>query len=457
MRRVALLIPLVVLVACAPGRAPERTSRAPAATQPLPPMKLFAPRRAAPTNRTNAEIARDFLDLSFQMESGRPLDRMSRFEGAITLRVIGRAPPSMGPDLGRLLSRLRNEAGIEIAQVSGDEPANITIEAMPQAQLQRLVPKAACFVVPRVSSWSDFRRNRRGRTTDWTTLTTREQVAVFVPNDVSPQEVRDCLHEELAQALGPLNDLYRLPDSVFNDDNFHTVLTGFDMLMLRAYYAPEMRSGMTRAQAAAVLPGVLARLNPRGLRQPRRAFASTPRAWINAIETSLGPRTGNTRRRNAAREAVDIARARGWEDNRLAFALFSFARLTANQNPEASLAAFAEANAIYAASPDTQLHAAHVATHLAVFALSAGRLDTALALIDRSVPAVERAENAALLSTLLMIRAETLEQMGRRTEAQATRLDSLGWARYGFGADDTVRARLREIAALAPRPPRFGG
>jgi len=34
----------------------------------------------------------------------------------------------------------------------------------------------------------------------------------------SPQEVRDCLHEELAQALGPLNDLYRLPDSVFNDD-----------------------------------------------------------------------------------------------------------------------------------------------------------------------------------------------------------------------------------------------
>jgi hypothetical protein len=65
-------------------------------------------------------------------------------------------------------------------------------------------------------------------------------VAVFIPSDVSPQEVRDCLHEEVAQALGPLNDLYRLPDSVFNDDNFHAVLTGFDMLILRTYYDAEL-------------------------------------------------------------------------------------------------------------------------------------------------------------------------------------------------------------------------
>jgi len=30
------------------------------------------------------------------------------------------------------------------------------------------------------------------------------------------------------------------------------------------------------------------------------------------------------------------------------------------------------------------------------------------------------------------------------------RLDSLGWARYGFGADWAVRAKLREISALSP-------
>jgi hypothetical protein len=94
------------------------------------------------------------------------------------------------------------------------------IETLPRAACSAVVPQAACFVVPRVSSWAEFRRARNSRDLDWTTLTVRERVAVFIPSDVSPQEVRDCLHEEVAQALGPLNDLYRLPDSVFNDDNF---------------------------------------------------------------------------------------------------------------------------------------------------------------------------------------------------------------------------------------------
>ncbi len=88
-------------------------------------------------------------------------------------------------------------------------------------------------------------------------VTEREKAAIFVPADTSPQEVRDCLHEELAQAMGPLNDLYQLPNSVFNDDNFNTVLTSFDMMMLRMHYAPELHSGMTQAEVAGRLPGML--------------------------------------------------------------------------------------------------------------------------------------------------------------------------------------------------------
>jgi hypothetical protein len=49
-----------------------------------------------------------------------------------------------------------------------------------------------------------------------------------------------------------------------------------------------------------------------------------------------------------------------------------------------------------------------------------------------------------------MLRAEALDLTGRSAEAEAVRLDSLGWARYGFGADWAVRAKLREVAALNP-------
>jgi hypothetical protein len=60
-------------------------------------------------------------------------------------------------------------------------------------------------------------------------------------------------------------------------------------------------------------------------------------------------------------------------------------------------------------------------------------------------------EHAALLSTLMLLRAEALELTGRSSEAQHVRLDSLGWARYGFGSEWAVRAKMREISTLSPR------
>ena len=49
-----------------------------------------------------------------------------------------------------------------------------------------------------------------------------------------------------------------------------------------------------------------------------------------------------------------------------------------------------------------------------------------------------------------MLRAEALDLSGRVSEGADVRLDSLGWARYGFGSDWSVRAKLREISALNP-------
>lgn len=446
--RFLLLLPILALTACAPG-VTERRASAPSVA--LPPMKHFKSIRPSPPTRSNSAIARDFLDLSFKMESGRVLPFMTRFEGPITLRVIGNAPASLAPDLRQLLGRLRGEAGIRITQVSKTSSANITIEALPRAQLQRLVPQAACFVVPRVSSWSDFRRIRRSGGTSWVTLKKREKVAIFLPSDVSPQEVRDCLHEELAQALGPLNDLYRLPDSVFNDDNFHTVLTGFDMLILRAYYAPQMHNGMTRGQAAAALPRVLARLNPRGQRAATGPLPTpTPRAWINAIESALGRKGNLSARRAAASRAVAIARNQGWNDTRMAFSLYALGRLSLSSKTETALNAFLNSGSIYQGRRETRIQAAHVSMQLAAFALAAGNGNAALELVNANLPAVIASKNAALLSTLLMIKAEALDMLGRTNEARTVRSDALGWARYGFGSDKTVHRRLAEIAAIAP-------
>jgi len=446
--RIAPLLAVLALTACASPVDVSMARQQLLISDTLPAMRTFPQVRATPPVRSNAEMAQDFRDLAFRMESGRTVPVMTRFDGPITVALTGLVPPTAPSDLGQLLVRFRSEAGIDIAQISG--PASITVEFLPRERLQAVVPAAACFVVPRVTTFQQYRRARASSRVDWTTLTTREQVAIFVPSDTSPQEIRDCLHEEMAQALGPLNDLYRLSDSVFNDDNFHTVLTGFDMLMLRAYYAPELHSGMTEREVAAALPALLARLNPAGQRPGGPADNGTPRAWVDAIETALGPRTASLKRRDAARTALSIATAQRWSDSRLAFSYFALGRLSLGNEVETAVIAFAEAARIYRRLPGGRIHAAHVDMQMAAFALSSGQTAEALILTDQAIPVVRAAENAALLATLLMIRSEALFLLNRDTEARAARLDSLGWARYGFGTDTEVRARMSEIAVLAP-------
>jgi len=448
MIRFAALVATTLLAACSATPTEDTPTRAQIADETLPPMKLFGPTPVSPPIASNYNIAADFLDLHFKLESGRDLPALTRFETPITVAVAGNPPPSLQPDLSALLSRLRREAGINISQVAGH--ANITVEAVSRAEIRRALPQAACFVVPNVSSIDEFRRNRRNTVTNWSLLNERYRLGVFVPYDASPQEIRDCLHEELAQALGPLNDLYRLQDSVFNDDNVHTILTGYDMLILRATYAPELHSGMSKSEVAARLPAILTRLNPRGNSERSFPVSETPRGWIDDVQTALGPGAAVNQRRAAAEDAARIAQQLGWADHRRAFSYYMLGRLVQGYDPVLAQQYYTQALAYLDRTPGTQLHRAFITTQTAAYALSAGDPEGALRQVEPHLRTAANAENAALLATLMLLKAQALDQLGRSQEANSVRLDSLGWARYGFGSESAVRAKMREIAALSP-------
>ena len=462
MRRLFVPISLAVLAACTPtgmasdGPAVARATTA-SATVPLPPMRRVegAPRLREPVY-PNGQLARDILALSFQLETGRPLPVLTRFEGPITVSIesVGAPPPdTLAPDLADLLARLRREAKIDVRRTREGEMGSITITALPRATLQRHVPGAACFVVPRVAGWKDYLRRRLGPDTDWTTLETRTRASIFLPSDVSPQELRDCLHEELAQALGPLNDLYRLPNSVFNDDNTHSVLTDFDMLVLRAIYDDDLRSGMSKAEAAERLPAILRRINPRGRRADAAPVAESPPAWNAAIGGALDPRRSAAGRLTSAREAVRLARAEGWQDDRLALSQLALGRAAMNgpteQDARTAVAAFLESAGLYRTLHGEGVQSAQVSVQLAAFALGSGQPDGAIALLDRAIPAAEGAQNAVLLSTLLMLRAEATRLQGADREAARIRQDALAWGRYAWG-DRVLALRAAEVAGLRP-------
>lgn len=443
----AALAALLVLASCA---APETTRRATPELS-LPPMKTFSVTPAQPSRLSNSQIARDFLDLTFELENGDALPVFTRLEGEITLRVLGEAADTLEKDLGDLIARLEIEAGITITRVDATSPASITIAPMTRRQIQSAAPGAACFVRANVSDWETYRKERNNPATFWNRLAERREVTVFLPKDVSPQEIRDCLHEEIAQGLGPVNDLYRLSESVFNDDNFHTVLTGYDMLMLAITYDPALQTGMTRQQVALVLPSILRRLNQRGgnaeIAPPARQMA----AWDRVVSVATAQSGQTSRKIKAAEDAVRIAAGSGFQDARLAFSYYVLGRLSLGQDPVRALKAFQNANALYASLPNSELQQAHVALQLSAFALSSENVDEALALANRHIPTARRAEHAALLSLLMLVRAEALDLQGQKDQATIQRQEALAWGRYGFGRSDKVRARAAEILALSPR------
>ena len=398
---------------------------------------------------SNVDMLRDFLDLSFELENGRALPVFTRFEGPISVRLEGRVPASLPADLNRLLVRFRDEADLDIFFTKA-ETANIHVHAIPRQEIRATLPSAACFVVPNVTSLAEYRLKRRTKATSWSSLSERTTVSLFVPSDGTPQELRDCLHEEFAQALGPLNDLYRLPFSVFNDDNVHTVLTSFDMMILKATYAPELRSGMSKADVARRLPSILARINPAGNSLPAIQLTKTHRQWKSYIQTALGGSANNTQRFGAAQNAVSFANQAGWRDHRLGFSYYVLARLMQQHDSANAEQMFIMADAIFRQNRYTGLHSAYVATQLASYAIAAGQGDDALILIAPHIDNAYKYENASLLATLMFLQAEALEMTGRASEARTIRLDSLAWARYGFGSDTNMNIKLREIHSLNP-------
>ena len=449
----ALALAGMVLASCVPAPTVERAvAEAALPEASLPAIRRFTGRPQATPPISNAQLARDFLELSFALETGRALPVFTRFEGEVTVaieKVDGAEPPAtLEPDLDDLIGRLRREARIDIRRSQPGEAPSITVSALPRAKLQRFVPGAACFVVPRVTGWRDYLSKRFSNELDWTTLRTRTRASVFLPEDVSPQEIRDCLHEEVAQALGPLNDLYRLPHSIFNDDNVHVVLTDRDMAILRATYDPALRSGMTPRQVAQRLPALLNRGNPRGrLRDVGEVPRSTP-DWVAAIRGALNPRGSARSRLAQAERAVTLARRAGWRDERLAFSLLALGRAALPVSGERAIGAFLEAGGAYRALQGDGVHAAQVALQLGAVALSTGDAETSLRLVDRAIPAAMDGQNAVVLSTLLLVRAEALAAL-RRPEAASVRQEGLAWGRYAWG-DAVLAIRAREVAGLRP-------
>ncbi|MEP0467382.1 MAG: DUF2927 domain-containing protein [Roseobacter sp.] len=77
--------------------------------------------------------------------------------------------------------------------------------------------------------------------------------AVAVIRAENPSLMRlSCIHEELAQGMGLVNDSRTARPSIFNDDDEFALLTDHDELLLKMLYDPRLKHGMSATEAAPI-------------------------------------------------------------------------------------------------------------------------------------------------------------------------------------------------------------
>lgn len=439
---------LLALAACG------ETAVAPLSLRPEAP-GLGAALAPGPVRVANADLAEDFTDLVFFPENGRPLEGLLRFEGPVRVALASDGLRPYAADLDATLARIRAGAGLDIARTDDDAEAQIRIVLAPRRQMVEVFPGAQCFIVPAALSWSGFLRDlRRGSLPEWRDLSVLTAATIFIPTGSAPNSIRECFEEEVAQALGPTNDLFRLPDTVFNDDNVHTRLTPFDLLMLRVLYDPALRPGMGRAEARAAARAVLAAANPAGSALPRRRTLAPQPRWERLMADLFSGTLAPSARREALTRAAALARGFPQPDHRLAFSLDMLASLEYDARPDLAEALLARALAsLERTYPARDLRIATIRLYLAQTRLRLGRPAEALPEVEAALPVLVAHDAALRIAHALQVRASALAALGRDAEAEAARAEGLRWARYVSGDRQTRLDLLAErLDLLDPGP-----
>jgi hypothetical protein len=219
----------------------------------------IANRRAAErTSFTDAEIIDGFYRIVFGAEfhvSGS-VDRIRKYEKPVRVHVDSRAKPDRRQQVTAVVDDIRSKIRhLDIAMADNRKEANITVTLVRDRDIEKTIRRfygreQAARIVKSLEPQclSGFRKDELFRI---------EHSDVIVVVDAGEFIFRDCIYEELLQAMGPINDDDDLPWTMFNDDVQMGFFGIYDQYLLNILYDPRIRAGMTKDQVKELLPQIL--------------------------------------------------------------------------------------------------------------------------------------------------------------------------------------------------------
>ncbi|MEM7189821.1 MAG: DUF2927 domain-containing protein [Pseudomonadota bacterium] len=389
---------------------------------------------AGGTTYSNGSLARLFVRLTHDLEWGASRPHLVRYEGPVRVQMRGRGRQGYRQFLDDFLGQLRQRAGVQISRAPGN--ANLVIRFVPGNDYKRAVPQHFCLVAPGLISWERFRQDPvRFGTRPYETQRTMEGMTVFLPDNAEPYLVRHCLIEEITQALGPVNDLYGLGPSIFNDDAAHIWPTQLDYLMLRVLYAPEIRSGLDRSQTYARALTVLNRENPAGRSAPAlpRLLGAGMDRWRAEVRLAFDRTRSLSRRIRHAKQAVQIAARRAPQSAYHCRALVTLARLARTELDTALSAANTAGRVCRRAHGPGDIRMARLALDRARVLYEAKDYTNALAAVEGAETVLAAHGQDERLMALYALRAGAYRAIQQGTRSLEERRKAGAWGAYALG------------------------
>ncbi|QIE56107.1 DUF2927 domain-containing protein [Pikeienuella piscinae] len=228
---------------------------------------------------TNADLAMDFGRIALFREYRRDDDgrlvqeltptRISRWTDPIRYQIVGAgATEADRAEYAMLARRIGALTGLDLAETSGAPNLSILILGPSEryAFIQALEEDGAAARLPLVLQWAgDVAYPCIGQVGYDDAESGRISGAmIMIKAELDGMLRRSCIHEELAQTLGLMNDDPDVRPSIFNDDQEFALLTEHDEYLLRILYHPRLRPGMTAEEALPLVAGIVDELRPGG-------------------------------------------------------------------------------------------------------------------------------------------------------------------------------------------------
>ncbi len=185
-------------------------------------------------------------------------NRIKKFPGRVRVHIINLAQPDRSAEVRRFLKVLRASVkNLNITETRHEKKAEMIVFLIDRGDYREVIeetlkgmPGQANSLLLRRSACSAVTGGRNGINLD--------RAFVYIVANEGRRAFRHCMVEEITQSLGPVNDDWRLKDSIFNDSSSVETFAIFDWYLLNMLYDRRVKAGMTPVQVRRVLPAAIA-------------------------------------------------------------------------------------------------------------------------------------------------------------------------------------------------------